>query len=82
MTRTHTYSWEHPQLFVDAADGLTGLEVLNRIGAGELPLVPRRRHDQHPPRRSGEGRAEGVLGDDAPEATMTLALSADTANRF
>ncbi len=40
MTRTRTYSWEDPQVFVDAADGLTGLEFLNKIGAGELPLVP------------------------------------------
>jgi len=40
MTRTRTYSWEDPQVFVDASDGLTGLEFLNKIGVGELPLVP------------------------------------------
>ena len=40
MSRTRTYSWEDPFAIVDAAAGLSGLELLRRIVAGELPAPP------------------------------------------
>ena len=40
MSRTRTYSWEDPFAIVDAAAGLSGLELLQRIVAGELPAPP------------------------------------------
>ena len=38
--RTRTYSWEDPFTVVNAAVGLSGLEVLEKIVAGELPPPP------------------------------------------
>jgi uncharacterized protein (TIGR00369 family) len=39
--RTRDYTWDDPAATVEAAlRGLTGLEVLTAIGAGELPLPP------------------------------------------
>jgi uncharacterized protein (TIGR00369 family) len=38
--RTRTYSWEDPFTVVNAAAGLSGLEVLQKIVAGELPPPP------------------------------------------
>jgi len=61
MTRTRTYSWEDPQVFVDAADGLTGLEFLNKIGAGELPLVPAGATTSSPSQRGTVGRGLSTL---------------------
>ena len=38
--RTRTYSWEDPFAFLEQAVGLTGLEVMQRMAAGELPQPP------------------------------------------
>src|SRR5215207_11543540 len=38
--RTRTVSWEDPRALAEAARGLTGLEFLNRVAAGELPRPP------------------------------------------
>lgn len=38
--RTRTYTWEDPSLSVAAAAGRTGLEILEAIGAGQLPQPP------------------------------------------
>jgi uncharacterized protein (TIGR00369 family) len=38
--RTRTYSWEDPFTVVNAASGLSGLDVLQKIVAGELPAPP------------------------------------------
>jgi len=38
--RTHTVSWEDPRALAEAARGLTGLEFLRKIVAGELPRPP------------------------------------------
>jgi uncharacterized protein (TIGR00369 family) len=40
VTRTRTVSWEDPRALADAASGLSGLEYLQRIVAGELPRPP------------------------------------------
>jgi uncharacterized protein (TIGR00369 family) len=40
VERTRTYSWEDPFTVVSAASGLSGLEVLQKIVAGELPPPP------------------------------------------
>jgi uncharacterized protein (TIGR00369 family) len=40
VERTRTYSWEDPFTVVNAASGLTGLEVLQKIVAGDLPPPP------------------------------------------
>ncbi|KYH45149.1 PaaI family thioesterase [Branchiibius sp. NY16-3462-2] len=40
MNRERTYTWEDPQIFVDAAPGLSGLEFLGKVSSGELPAVP------------------------------------------
>ena len=39
-TRTRTFSWEDPRSLADAGRGLSGLEYLQRIAAGELPRPP------------------------------------------
>src|SRR5215217_6217308 len=38
--RTLTVSWEDPRLLAEAARGLSGLEFLRKIVAGELPPPP------------------------------------------
>jgi uncharacterized protein (TIGR00369 family) len=38
--RTRTYSWEDPLAFLERAVGLTGLEVMQKMAAGELPQPP------------------------------------------
>jgi uncharacterized protein (TIGR00369 family) len=38
--RTRTYSWENPFAFLEQAVGLTGLEVMQKMAAGELPQPP------------------------------------------
>lgn len=38
--RTRTFSWEDPRALSEAARGLTGLEYLRKIVAGELPRPP------------------------------------------
>jgi uncharacterized protein (TIGR00369 family) len=38
--RTRTFSWEDPKALAEAARGLTGLEYLRKIVAGELPRPP------------------------------------------
>ena len=38
--RTRTVSWEDPRALAEAAHGLTGLEYLRKIAAGELPRPP------------------------------------------
>ncbi|GII20885.1 PaaI family thioesterase [Planosporangium mesophilum] len=38
--RTRTYTWEDPSASVAAMAGRTGLEILQAIGAGELPQPP------------------------------------------
>jgi uncharacterized protein (TIGR00369 family) len=38
--RTRTYSWEDPFAFLEQAVGLTGLEVMQKMAAGELPQPP------------------------------------------
>jgi uncharacterized protein (TIGR00369 family) len=38
--RSRTYTWEDPFAFLDEAAGLSGLEVMQRMAAGELPQPP------------------------------------------
>lgn len=38
--RTRTVTWEDPQALAQAAEGLSGLEFLQKIVAGELPPPP------------------------------------------
>lgn len=38
--RTRTYSWKDPHDFLDQVAGLSGLEVMQRMAAGELPQPP------------------------------------------
>ena len=38
--RTRTFSWEDPRALAEAARGLSGLEYLQKIIAGELPRPP------------------------------------------
>ena len=38
--RTRTFSWEDPKALAEAARGLTGLEFLKKVAAGELPRPP------------------------------------------
>jgi uncharacterized protein (TIGR00369 family) len=38
--RTRTYSWQDPFAIVEGAVGLSGLEVMEKIMAGELPPPP------------------------------------------
>jgi uncharacterized protein (TIGR00369 family) len=38
--RTRTYTWEDPSISAAAIGGRSGLEILQAIGAGELPLPP------------------------------------------
>ncbi len=39
-TRTRTFTWEDPRAAVEAGRGLSGLEYLQKIVAGELPRPP------------------------------------------
>lgn len=39
-TRTRTVSWEDPRALAEAGRGLSGLEYLQKIVAGELPRPP------------------------------------------
>src|SRR5215213_5019033 len=39
-TRTRTVSWEDPRALAEAGRGLSGLEYLQKIIAGELPRPP------------------------------------------
>ena len=38
--RTRTFSWEDPRALAEAARGLSGLEFLRKVVAGELPRPP------------------------------------------
>ncbi len=38
--RTRTVSWEDPRALAEAARGVSGLEFLKRVAAGELPRPP------------------------------------------
>jgi uncharacterized protein (TIGR00369 family) len=38
--RTRTVSWEDPRALAEAARGLSGLEFLRKVAAGELPRPP------------------------------------------
>jgi len=38
--RSRTYSWEDPVAALDRAAGLSGLDVMQRMAAGELPQPP------------------------------------------
>jgi uncharacterized protein (TIGR00369 family) len=38
--RTRTFSWEDPRALAEAARGLSGLEFLRKVAAGELPRPP------------------------------------------
>jgi uncharacterized protein (TIGR00369 family) len=38
--RTRTYSWEDPHDFLGEVAGLSGLEVMRKMAAGELPQPP------------------------------------------
>jgi uncharacterized protein (TIGR00369 family) len=58
MSRERSYSWADPQVFVEAAAGLSGLDFLSRIGAGELPLVPAGATTGIEPVGVGDGWAE------------------------
>src|SRR3954454_12487631 len=40
MSRERTISWEDPMEIVRGADGLTGLELMQKLAAGELPPPP------------------------------------------
>ena len=40
MERARTYSWSDPFDFLDDARGLSGLEIMQRMAAGELPQPP------------------------------------------
>ncbi|MDW5329929.1 PaaI family thioesterase [Plantactinospora sp. KLBMP9567] len=61
MTRERAYTWEDPKIFVDAAAGLSGLDFLNKIGNGELPLVPAGATTNILPVAVGDGWAEFEL---------------------
>ena len=39
-SRTRTYSWEDPAELARAGAGLTGLELMDKLAAGELPPPP------------------------------------------
>lgn len=39
-TRTRTFSWEDPHALAEAGRGLSGLQYLQKIAAGELPRPP------------------------------------------
>ncbi|QSR28635.1 aromatic compound degradation protein PaaI [Nocardioides aromaticivorans] len=58
MSRERTYSWEDPKVFADAAAGLAGLDFLNLIGSGELPVVPAGATTNILPVAVGDGWAE------------------------
>nr|PZM96696.1 MAG: PaaI family thioesterase [Thermocrispum agreste] len=58
MNRTRTYSWEDPKVFADPARQLSGLEFLNQIGSGELPMVPAGVTTEILPVAVGDGWAE------------------------
>jgi len=38
--RTRTYSWESPHDFLEEVAGLSGLEIMRKMAAGELPQPP------------------------------------------
>jgi uncharacterized protein (TIGR00369 family) len=38
--RTRTFSWEDPKALAEAARGLTGIEFLKKVAAGDLPRPP------------------------------------------
>ena len=38
--RTRTYSWSDPFAVLEHADGLSGLQVMQKMAAGELPQPP------------------------------------------
>src|SRR5688500_19689798 len=38
--RTRTFSWEDPRALAEAGRGLTGMEILRKVAAGELPRPP------------------------------------------
>jgi uncharacterized protein (TIGR00369 family) len=38
--RSRTYTWDDPFAFLDDTAGLTGLEVMQKMAAGELPQPP------------------------------------------
>jgi uncharacterized protein (TIGR00369 family) len=38
--RTRTYSWEDPHDFLERVAGISGLDVMRRMAAGELPQPP------------------------------------------
>ena len=40
MERTRTYSWSDPFEFLEGVAELSGLEIMQRIAAGELPQPP------------------------------------------
>jgi uncharacterized protein (TIGR00369 family) len=58
MSRERTYTWEDPTLFTEAARDLSGLDFLNRIGSGDLPVVPAGATTQILPVAVGDGWAE------------------------
>ncbi|HEX8719282.1 MAG TPA: PaaI family thioesterase [Pyrinomonadaceae bacterium] len=39
-SRTRTFTWEDPRALAEAARGLSGLEFLRKVAAGELPRPP------------------------------------------
>ncbi|MBM0126724.1 PaaI family thioesterase [Pimelobacter simplex] len=58
MTRERTYTWEDPKVFADPARQLAGLDFLNKIGSGELPMVPAGATTNILPVAVGDGWAE------------------------
>jgi uncharacterized protein (TIGR00369 family) len=55
--RTRTFSWEDPRALAEAARGLSGLEYLRKIVAGELPRPPISAMMNFGVAEVGEGRA-------------------------
>ena len=55
--RTRTFSWEDPRALAEAARGLSGLEFLRKVAAGELPRPPISALMDFGLEELGEGRA-------------------------
>ena len=57
MSRTRTYGWQDPLATAQAARGLSGIDFLKKIIAGELPQPPIAHTLDYKLLEAGEGRA-------------------------
>ena len=57
MSRTRTYDWQDPLATAQAARGLSGMDFLKKIIAGELPQPPIAHTLDYALIEAGEGRA-------------------------